>query len=192
MKILGIVCSPRKGGNTEIMVEEALAAAREAAAETELFLVADKNIAPCDACGSCIKTGECRIKDDMQPLYKQIEAADGILFGTPVYFNNMTAQAKTIMDRLYVFHADKRLKGKVACPIVVTRRLGAGQTRNLIYGFIAGQKMIAIRAAVGYGREKGEVRQGVGANHGAMALEEAREVAQEVVEMIALLSKAKG
>ena len=130
MKILGIVCSPRKGGNTEIMVEEALAVAREAGAETELVLVADKNIAPCDACSTCRKTGVCRINDDMQHLYKQLEAADGIIFGTPVYFTNVTAQAKTIMDRLYVYLGERKLKGKVAGPIVVTRRVGAGQTRN--------------------------------------------------------------
>ena len=70
MRILGIVCSPRKGGNTEILVGEALEAAREAGSETELFLVADKKIAPCDGCGACEENGICRITDDMQELYQ--------------------------------------------------------------------------------------------------------------------------
>ena len=191
MKILGIVCSPRKEGNTEIMMEEALAAAREAGAETELVLVAGKDIAPCDACATCRKTGKCRIKDDMQSLYEQIEAADGILFGTPVYFGGYTAQAKAIMDRMYVYLGDGRLDGKVAAPVVVTRRVGAMQTRNLIYGFLIAQKMIVVRGAIGYGLAKGEVKEGVGGGHGNTALGEARTIAGEVVEMVELLSKVR-
>ena len=53
MKVLGIVGSPRKGGNTEILVREALTAAKEAGAETEIVLAADKNITGCDGCSSC-------------------------------------------------------------------------------------------------------------------------------------------
>ena len=193
MKVLGIVGSARKGGNTEIMVEEALATAREAGAETEIALVAGKDIAPCDGCEVCWKTGNCRIDDDMQPIYKQLEAADGIIFGTPVYFCNVTAQAKAVMDRMYVYLPERiKMKGKVAGPIVVTRRVGAGQTRNLLYSFFVAHKMIVTKAGIGYGRKKGEVREGVGGTHGTMALEEARVVAKDVVDMVALLSKAKG
>ena len=57
MKIVGVVCSPRKDGNTEILVKKALEGAREAGAETELILVADKEINPCDACGACAEDG---------------------------------------------------------------------------------------------------------------------------------------
>jgi len=175
------------------MVEEALAAAREAGADTELVLVADKDIAPCDACASCRKTGVCRIEDDMQPIYAQLEAADGIIFGTPVYFCNVTAQAKAVMDRMYVYLPERiKMKGKVAGPIVVTRRVGAGQTRNLLYSFFVAHKMIVTKAGIGYGREKGEVREGVGGTHGTTALEEARAVAKDVVDMVTLLSKATG
>jgi multimeric flavodoxin WrbA len=189
MKVLGIVGSPRKGGNTEILVREALAAAKEAGAETEIVLAADKNIAGCDGCSSCRQTGVCRIKDDMQPLFKQLEAADAIIFGTPVYFHNVTAQAKAIMDRTFLFLPDRRLKGKVVAPVIALRRVGAAQARNLLYGFFLAHGMIPVPAAIGYGREKGDVRQGVGGSIDLSALEEARNVGLEVVKMLQKLSK---
>lgn len=188
MKVLGIVGSPRLGGNTEIMIEEALAAACEKGAETQIFCVAGKNIAGCDACASCFQTGVCRIKDDMQPLYRMMEEADGILFGTPVYFHNYTAQAKAIIDRTFCFLRDHPLKGKVAAPVLAVRKIGAGQTRVQIYGWFLSQGMIPVRGAIGYGREKGDVRTGEGANIGMTAMQEARNTGLEVVEMIQKLS----
>ena len=188
MKVLGIVCSPRKGGNTEILVEEALASAREAGAGTEIVLVADKNIAPCDGCGTCFETRVCKIKDDMQPIFQQMEAADAIVFGTPVYFHNVTAQAKAIMDRTFVFLMDMRLKGKIVAPIVALRRVGAGQTRNLLYGYFVAQGKIPVRGAIGYGPEKGDVREGVGGTRDLSAMEEARSVGADIVRLLQQIS----
>ena len=190
MKVLGIVGSPRKGGNTEILVEEALTATREAGAQTEIILLADKNIAGCDGCGSCFKTGACKIQDDMQTIYQQLEAADAIIFGSPVYFGGVTAQAKALIDRTYLFLRDRKLKGKVVAPIVALRRVGGGQTRTLLYGYFMAQGMIVTRGAIGYGRQKGEVREGVGGSQGFSALEEARNAGKEVVEMLRQLSRA--
>ena len=189
MKVLGIVCSGRKGGNTEILLEEALASAREAGAQTELASVVGKNIAPCDGCCSCRETGVCHIQDDMQPIYQQLEKADAIIFGSPVYFGSVSAQAKAIIDRTYLFIGDRRLKGKVAAPVLAVRRVGAGQTRNLLYGYFMGHGMIPVRGAIGYGREKGDVKHGVGGAHGLSALEEARSVGTDVVQMVWQLSK---
>ena len=101
MKVIGICCSPRKGANTEILVNESLKGSLESGAETELLTIAKKDIKPCDGCGLCIKKGECHIKDDMQNIYQKISEADGIIFGTPVYYYSMCAQAKIIIDRLY-------------------------------------------------------------------------------------------
>ncbi|MBW2061932.1 MAG: flavodoxin family protein [Deltaproteobacteria bacterium] len=184
MKILGLVCSPRKGGNTEILVNEALEAARKAGAETELILVADKNIAPCDGCGSCVKDGDCIVEDDMQPIYQQLEQADGIIFGTPVYFINVSAQAKAIIDRTYAFLRTQKLRGKVAAAIVAVRRVGASQVLSLLYSYFAIQRMIIAGGGIGYGREKGEVRQGPGGSPTLSALEEARAVGRNVVRMV--------
>ena len=74
MKIHGIVGNPRKGGNTEISVEKALAAKREAGAQTEIILLVGKNIAGCDGCGSSFENGVCRIKDECRAYYPQLEA----------------------------------------------------------------------------------------------------------------------
>ena len=191
MKILGIVCSPRKDGNTEILVREALEAASEAGAETELILVADKDIAPCDGCGACRKNGACNIKDDMQIIYEQLELADGVIFGTPVYFANVSAQAKAIMDRTYSFLAVRKLRGKVAAAIVAARRMGAAQVLSLLYSYFVVQRMIVAGGGIGYGMEKGEVRQGVGGSPSLSALEEARAVGMSVVRMLERFSKGK-
>lgn len=191
MKILGIVCSPRKGGNTEILVREALEAAREAGGETELILVSDKKIAPCDGCGACHKDGICKIKDDMQLIYEQLELADAVVFGTPVYFWNVTAQAKTIIDRTYSLLWTQKLRGKVAAAIVVTRRVGAGQVLGLLLSYFGIHGMIAAGGGIGYGLEKGDVRQGPGAHPLRSAMEEARAVGKNVFRMVGRLSKGK-
>ncbi len=94
MKILAISCSPRKNGNTVAMLEEVLHGARGKNAETELFSVSGKNLQPCDGCWTCTSSGECHINDDMKDLHDRMVEADGIVFGTPVYFYGMTAQAK--------------------------------------------------------------------------------------------------
>ena len=189
MKVVGIVCSPRKEGNTEILVREALAAVQEAGGETELIRVADKSIAPCDGCGVCGEDGVCRIEDDMQAIYKELEQADGIIFGTPVYFVNVTAQAKAIIDRTYAFLRVRKLRGKVAGAIVVARRVGASQVLSLLYTYFMAQRMVIAGGGIGYGRKRGEVREGVGGSPTMSALEEARAVGRSVVGLIQQLRK---
>ncbi len=126
--------------------------------------------------------------DDMQDLYRLLERADGIIFGTPAYFVNVSAQAKAIIDRTYALTKGRRLRDKVAGAIVTTRRLGGTQTRNLLYSYFITQRMIVAGGGIGYGREKGEVRQGVGGAAGVSALEEARQVGANVVRLINRLS----
>ena len=101
MKILGLSCSPHIQGNTVTLLNEALKGAQAEGAEVELFSVAGKTIQPCQACQSCFKTGECKIQDDMQPLYEKLLESDGIIFGTPVYFWDVTAQTKAVIDRTF-------------------------------------------------------------------------------------------
>jgi multimeric flavodoxin WrbA len=189
MNVIGIVGSPRKGGNTEIMMREALASAKKAGAETEMILVADQNISPCNGCGACTGGDGCIIEDDMQKVYEKLLLADGLIFGTPVYFINVSAQAKAIIDRTLPFLYNGKLKGKVAGAIVVARRVGAGQVLGLLYTWFTVHRMITAGGAIGYGREIGEVKDGPGGSPILSALDEARAIGRNVVNMIKRLSK---
>jgi len=120
MKILGVSCSPRKDGNTVAMLNEALKAAQGEGAEVELFSVAGKDIQPCDGCWGCTKTGKCHIKDDVAILQDKMIAADGIIFGTPIYFWGMTAQAKAIMDRTISLNRPERSIANKVCGVVAS------------------------------------------------------------------------
>ncbi len=158
MNVLGIVCSPRKGGNTEILVQEALAGARDSGAKTELLTVSDKEIKPCDGCLSCEKTGECHIKDDMQLVYEKMLNADGIILGTPVYFGSMSAQAKVIMDRAYALRFPHlKLANKVAGAIAVAARTGAISTLNTLQRYFASNHMFSAELVEGLAAEKGTI-----------------------------------
>ena len=185
MNVLGIVGSPRKDGNTQIMIEEVLAATKKEGAETDIYLVYDKNIQGCDGCHTCAQNkGTCKIKDDMQSLYKKMEWADAIVFGSPVYFNYVTAQAKAVMDRTFCYLFSRKLAGKVAAPVLSLRRIGAGQTRVQLYGWFMSQGMVPVRGAVGYGPGKGDVREGVGGGINITAMEECRNTGKEIIDML--------
>ena len=146
MKLLGIVCSPRTNGNTEVLVKEALDTARNLGAETEMIKVSDLNITPCDGCESCDITGECKIEDDMRDIYTKLLYSDGIIFGSPVYFWGVTAQAKAIIDRTFVFRRDRRLRNKVAGAVVVARDSGASATFGALSDFFNLHRMIPARS----------------------------------------------
>ena len=188
MKVVGIVCSPRQGGNTEILVREALNAVQELGGETELITVSNKTISPCDGCLACQKKGACIINDDMQEIYKQMLLADGIILGTPVYFANVSAQAKAVMDRTYTLLVNRELRGKVAGAIVAVRRVGASQVLSLLYSFFLIHRMRVAGGGIGYGLKKGDVKEGTGGAPDRSALEEARGLGRAVVSLLKELS----
>jgi multimeric flavodoxin WrbA len=100
-RVLGIVGSPRRGGNTDILVDEVLAGAEEAGAETEKVILSKLDIGPCRACDACAKAGKCVQQDDIHALLEQMEQSDVWVFGTPVYYWGPTAQFKAFIDRWY-------------------------------------------------------------------------------------------
>ncbi len=183
MKVLGIVGSPRKNGNTEIMMIETLKAVANSGCETEMFLLSEKQVAPCDACGACFQAGSCVVKDDMQELYGMMERAQAIVFASPVYFGSVSAQMKAVMDRTFSLLQRRALKDKVAGALVVTRRVGAIQARSLLNSFCIAQGMIMAGGAIGYGREPGDVLKGVGGGIDLSAMDEARILGARVVEL---------
>lgn len=126
MKVVGIVGSPRKNGNTEMLTAHTLKAIAEEGLDTELIPLAGLDIGPCDACDVCRKEERCPIEDDLFPIYLKMKAADGIILASPVYFGSATAQIKGLMDRtgcLARHHGDL-FRGKVGGPLVVARRAG--------------------------------------------------------------------
>jgi multimeric flavodoxin WrbA len=189
MRVLGIAGSPRKNGNTELLMNEILKTTREAGCDTEIFLMSEKAVAPCDACGSCFQIGSCVIQDDMQELYAMMQRADIVVFGSPVYFGSVSAQCKAIMDRMFALLRDRSLKDKVAGTLVVTRRVGALQTRSLLQAFCIAQGMIVAGGAIGYGREPGDVLTGVGGGIDMSAMEEARLLATNMVRVAKMLGR---
>jgi multimeric flavodoxin WrbA len=100
-RVLGIVGSPRRGGNTEILVDQVLLGAEEAGAITEKAILAELDIAPCEACAACEDTGECTIADDMEDLLQKMAGSDIWVLGTPVYWWGPSAQFKLFLDRWY-------------------------------------------------------------------------------------------
>ncbi|SDF13954.1 flavodoxin family protein [Sporolituus thermophilus] len=105
MKVLGIIGSPRKNGNTAALVTAVCKGAAAAGHQTEVINITGLNIHDCVACCTCKTTkGEyCAIKDDMQTLYPKIVEADCLVLGTPVYMGQMTGQMKNFFDRWYTF-----------------------------------------------------------------------------------------
>jgi multimeric flavodoxin WrbA len=175
VKVLGILCSPRKNGNTSILLREALTSANDCGAETELLTIGDKDIRPCDGCYSCIKTGKCHIKDDMQEIYGKLLDADGIIWGTPVYFFDATAQAKIVIDRSYVLYTDSKLINKVGGVIAVASSLGHAGVWHLFNTFFSVNHMLSADFVSGFAREKGDIRKD---KH---AMKAANELGQQIV-----------
>ncbi|MDD5422022.1 MAG: flavodoxin family protein [Candidatus Omnitrophota bacterium] len=99
VKVIGICGSPRKGGNSDILLDAALEGARTQGAVTEKIVLNDLNFKPCQACGGCDETGVCAIVDDMRSVYNMIEGADAVIVASPVYFNSVSAQMKMMIDR---------------------------------------------------------------------------------------------
>ncbi|MFH0847283.1 MAG: flavodoxin family protein [Chloroflexota bacterium] len=99
MRLLALNGSPRRGGNTEILLNEALRGAESQKAETHLIVLNDLKISPCQHCDACLKEGRCRIQDDMQMVYSELEKADRVVLGSPLHFMGLTAQMKLMIDR---------------------------------------------------------------------------------------------
>jgi len=121
MKITGFVGSPRKGGNTDVLVRQALSGAEEGGAATRLVYLNDVAFRDCQGCGFCKRAGACRLNDGMEELYEAIRESDGIIVGSPVYFGMMTGTVKSFIDRWYALLNDD-----------FTSRIPPGKTAALI------------------------------------------------------------
>lgn len=115
MKILAFNGSPRKNWNTAALLQKALDGAAAQGAETELIHLYDLNYKGCISCFACKlkggpSYGHCAVKDGLAPVFKKIETADGLIFGSPVYLGNITGEMQCFLERLvfqYLTYAEK-------------------------------------------------------------------------------------
>ncbi|MBA7627098.1 hypothetical protein ES703_34560 [subsurface metagenome] len=107
MKVLGIAGSPRRGGNTDLLLAEVMKGAASRGAEVKIIILNDLKIAPCQHCDACLETGRCKVEDDMQMVYGELERADRIVLASPIQFMTVTAQAKAMIDRCQSLWARK-------------------------------------------------------------------------------------
>jgi multimeric flavodoxin WrbA len=107
LKVLGLSASPRAGGNTDILLDEALAGAAAAGGQVQRIDLRGLAISPCVECYSCARTGVCRIRDDYQKVFDAMMAADRLIFATPIFFMGVSAQGKLFIDRCQCLWARK-------------------------------------------------------------------------------------
>jgi multimeric flavodoxin WrbA len=190
IKVLGIVGSPRKNSNTDIMVTEALKAAAKNGAETQKLYLTDFDLKPCDGCKTCFETGECHVSDDLMKLYNQVKTADGLVLGSPVYFHHVTAQMKLFIDRagyLNLARGRTNFKNKVAGVIAVAGGTGHHSTIEELLSFITTCRMTVpyMGWVAGTASKKGEI------NQKTNSMERAGELGTAVVELAKLTSSLR-
>lgn len=142
MKILGIWGSPRKGGNSELLLNAFLEGAREAGGAVERIALRELKITPCLEIYHCFKDGTCPIKDDMLPLYDKLLEADVVALATPIFFYSVSAQAKAMIDRTQALWARRyQLKQDFPGPERQGVLLAAAATRGKL--LFVGARLVA-------------------------------------------------
>lgn len=165
MKVLGINGSPRKGGNTEIMIKKVFEPLQAAGIETELIQVGGKSIRGCIACQKCVEMQNqtcVMTKDSVNEIIQKMIQADGIILGSPTYFTDVSAEMKALIDRAgYVTLVNGGLlKHKVGVAVVAVRRGGATHVFDTMNHLFQISQMFVVGSTywnMCYGLEAGQV-----------------------------------
>lgn len=165
MRVTAFNCSPRKEGNTALLLTTVLAELSAAGVETELFQVGGRRLQGCTACLKCYtnKDGRCSVTTDgLNDYLAAMAASDGVLIGSPTYFASVTAEAKALIDRVGMTARanDNMLRRKVGAAVVAVRRAGALTAFDTINHLFTIGEMIIVGSTywnVGLGRKPGEV-----------------------------------
>ena len=165
MKVLGINCSPRKEGNTYLHIKEVFKTLEDKGIKTELFQIGGKKIRGCIACMKCKKKadGRCHQKNDViNACIAKMEKADAIIIGSPVYFADLSGDAKAFLDVAgYALRAaGNPLRRKPGAAVIAVRRAGAIHAFDSINHFFLINEMIIPGSSywnIAVGREKGDV-----------------------------------
>jgi len=182
--VIGVSCSPRKNGNTDILVRQVLATAAKGGGAVEFMRVSDMKISPCDACWTCAETGQCHIADDMQDIYPKLLRADGIVIGSPVHMGfSVSGQGQVFLDRTFSLWHQKKLRNKAGGCVVVSNRRGGISTIRVINGALSSHHIIIAGYANGYGHAPGDVQ------NDERALSEAIALGKRLCELIRILRR---
>jgi len=165
MKVIGVSGSARKNGNTATLLRAAFEPLSEAGVECELIELAGRTVAGCTACGVCRKKRDGRChgrRDDGNAVIEKMAEADAILLGSPVYFADVTAEMKALIDRAgYVARGNENMFArKPGAAVIAVRRAGAIHAFDTINHFFLIGEMIVVGSSywnVGIGRESGDV-----------------------------------
>ncbi|HPE76094.1 MAG TPA: flavodoxin family protein [Draconibacterium sp.] len=165
MKVVAFNGSPRRKGNTEILIGEVFKILQKEGIETEMIQLGNKLVHGCTACGKCreIQDGKCHIKNDhLNFCIEKMVEADGILIGSPVYFADVTPEIKALIDVAgYVTRANNHLlKRKIGAAVIAVRRGGALHAFETINNFFLISQMIVPGSSYWnfvFGRNPGEV-----------------------------------
>ncbi|NLX47785.1 MAG: flavodoxin family protein [Euryarchaeota archaeon] len=114
--VLGLNGSPRRDGNSDTLLREALRGAQEQGARVTVFDLAFLNISPCKACEECFSNGDCVIRDDMDRVYAALEEADHVIVASPIYFSGMSSYAKLAVDRSQALWARRKVLDRARRP----------------------------------------------------------------------------
>ncbi len=166
MKVIGINGSPRKNGNTSILLHTVFEELNNEGIETEEINVAVKPFRGCTSCFKCAKNQDrhCVIKDGLNEIIDKLAEADGILLGTPVYCADVSGQIKIFLDRVSLVSAMNRsmLKRKIGASVVAVRRAGSLHAFHSLNSFFSILEMVIAGSSywnMGFGFQEGEVNQ---------------------------------
>ena len=165
MKVVAINGSPRKGGNTEIMLNAVLEPIKAAGVETKIIQVGGQNIHGCRGCWACQKllNRKCAFNDDIvNDILEDLFSADAIIWGTPSYYSNMTPELKALIDRAGIVASanGKLFRHKVGAAVIAERRGGGSFIQASIHEMMLMSEMIIPGSTYwnfGFGRDKGEI-----------------------------------
>ena len=165
MKVIAINGSPRKNGNTAMLLGKVLEPIAAEGIETEVFQLGGKPISGCTACYACFKNkdGRCIQADDVvNECIEKMAEADGIILGSPTYFADITPELKALIDRavLVGLANGAMFRRKVGAAVLAVRRGGSIHAFDSINHFFFIEQMIVPGSSYwnfGIGRNKGEV-----------------------------------
>lgn len=158
-RVVAVVGSPRPDGNTVTVVKAVLQELEGRQIDTELLFLPDYRVYPCEGHDTCGSLANCPLEDDMPLLLEKVYGADGAIFASPVYYENVTAQLKAFMDRtVWQYNHERWLEPRVFGLVAVAYETGLDDTIAALRRFIglSTQREIPVEVLTGLAYELGD------------------------------------